>query len=149
MSATKTITVFHAPQTRSSGIVNLLEELHAPYEIYPVNLKAGEQRQPDFLKVNPMGKVPAIRHGDALITEQVAIGIYLADLFSMCSTPLALSLPWSTAHSSAKQGRLPCCRMVMPIPRSKRWWSSFRAGLGCWAIASPQWTYYGARRSLG
>jgi len=34
-----------------------------------------------YLAVNPMGKVPAILHGDALITEQVAIGIYLADLF--------------------------------------------------------------------
>jgi glutathione S-transferase len=44
-------------------------------------MKAGEQRQSAYLAVNPMGKVPAILHGDALITEQVAIGIYLADLF--------------------------------------------------------------------
>jgi glutathione S-transferase len=44
-------------------------------------MQAGEQRQPAYLAVNPMGKVPAIRHGDALITEQVAIYLYLADLF--------------------------------------------------------------------
>jgi len=43
-------------------------------------MKAGEQRQAEYLAVNPMGKVPAIRHGDALITEQVAIYLYLADL---------------------------------------------------------------------
>jgi glutathione S-transferase len=59
----------------------LLEELHAPYTLHDLNMKTGEQRRAAYLAVNPMGKVPAILHGDALITEQVAIGIYLADLF--------------------------------------------------------------------
>jgi glutathione S-transferase len=90
---TSSITVFHAPQTRSSGIVALLEELRAPYRIHAVNLKAGEQRQPAFLAVNPMGKVPAIRHGEALVTEQVAIGIYLADLFSKAGLAPAVDDP--------------------------------------------------------
>jgi glutathione S-transferase len=44
-------------------------------------MKAGEQRKPAYLAINPMGKVPAMLHGDTLVTEQVAIGIYLADLF--------------------------------------------------------------------
>ena len=44
-------------------------------------MKAGEQRQPEYRAVNPMGKVPAIKHGEALVTEQVAIFLYLADLF--------------------------------------------------------------------
>jgi glutathione S-transferase len=44
-------------------------------------LKVSEQRQPAYLAVNPMGKVPALRHGDTLITEQVAIFLYLGDLF--------------------------------------------------------------------
>ena len=52
-----------------------------PYDLRVLNMKAGEQRQPNYLAVNPMGKVPAIKHGEALITEQVAIYIYLADLF--------------------------------------------------------------------
>ena len=81
MPTTKPITLFHAPQTRSSGTLALLEELEAPYRLQLLNMKAGEQRQPAYLAVNPMGKVPAIRHGEQLITEQVAIGIYLADLF--------------------------------------------------------------------
>lgn len=81
MSTTQTITLFHSPQTRSSGALNLLEELKAPYQLHVLNMKAGEQRESAYLAINPMGKVPAIRHGDALITEQVAIGIYLADLF--------------------------------------------------------------------
>lgn len=67
--------------TRSSGALALLEELKAPYKLHVLNMKAGEQRQPAFLAVNPMGKVPAFLHGDALVTEQVAIGIYLAGLF--------------------------------------------------------------------
>lgn len=81
MPTTQPITLFHSPQTRSSGTLALLEELHAPYSLHVLNMKAGEQRQSAYLAVNPMGKVPAILHGDVLITEQVAIGIYLADIF--------------------------------------------------------------------
>ena len=81
MSTTEPITLFHCPQTRSTGVLALLEELKAPYSLHVLNMKAGEQRSAAYLDINPMGKVPAIKHGDALITEQVAIGIYLADLF--------------------------------------------------------------------
>lgn len=81
MPSQQTITLFHSPQSRSTGTLALLEELKAAYSIHPLNMKAGEQRKSEYLAVNPMGKVPAILHGDALITEQVAIGIYLADLF--------------------------------------------------------------------
>ena len=81
MPADDTITLFHAPNSRSSGALTLLEELGAPYELHLLNLQTGDQRQPAFLAINPMGKVPAIRHRDAVVTEQVAIYIYLADLF--------------------------------------------------------------------
>jgi glutathione S-transferase len=81
MSQNDTLVFFHAPNTRSSGTRILLEELSAPHELRVVNMKAGEQRQPAFLAVNPMGKVPAILHRGALVTEQAAIFIYLADLF--------------------------------------------------------------------
>jgi glutathione S-transferase len=77
----RTITLFHAPHSRSGAVRTLLEELGAPYALEVVNLKAGETRTPRYLAINPMGKVPAILHGDALVTEQVAITIYLADLF--------------------------------------------------------------------
>ena len=75
------VTLYHAPQTRSSGAAVLVEELGADVEVKILNMKAGEQRQPSFLAVNPMGKVPAVVDGDALITEQGAIYIYLADRF--------------------------------------------------------------------
>jgi glutathione S-transferase len=75
------LTLFHAPNSRSGAARILLEELGAPYDLHVLNLKKNEQRAPDYLAINPMGKVPAIRHGDALVTEQPAVFIYLADLF--------------------------------------------------------------------
>jgi glutathione S-transferase len=81
MSETGPIILFHAPQSRSSGTLVLLEELGAPYELRVLNMKAGENREAAYLAVNPMGKVPAVLHGGVLVTEQIAIAIYLADLF--------------------------------------------------------------------
>jgi glutathione S-transferase len=72
---------YHSPQTRSSAVLILLEELDAPYALRDVNFKTGAQRQPDYLAVNPLGKVPAIVHDGALVTELAAIFIYLADAF--------------------------------------------------------------------
>jgi glutathione S-transferase len=73
--------LYHSANTRSSGTLQLLEELGADYKLEVINMKAGEQREAAYLAKNPMGKVPAILHNGALITEQVAIYIYLADLF--------------------------------------------------------------------
>ena len=53
-----------------------------PYEVYLLSLSKGENRAPEYLAVNPMGKVPAIRHGDTVITEVAAICTYLADEFT-------------------------------------------------------------------
>jgi glutathione S-transferase len=76
------LTFFHAAQSRSAGVRILLEALGAPYICQKIDFKAEDQRKPDYLAVNPMGKVPAIRHGQSVVTEQVAIYIYLADYFS-------------------------------------------------------------------
>ena len=80
--ADRRIDFYHAPQSRSGGTWMLLEELGADYQMHLLDMKAGEQRQPAYLAINPMGKVPAIRHDGMLITEQVAIFIYLADLYA-------------------------------------------------------------------
>ncbi len=75
------VTLFHCPNTRSTGALILLEELQADYELHVLNMKAGEQRGAAYLAINPMGKVPAILHGEALVTEQAAVYLYLADLY--------------------------------------------------------------------
>jgi glutathione S-transferase len=82
MALDRRVTLFHSPNTRSSGVLALLEELQADYELQVLNMKAGEQRNAAYMAINPMGKVPAIRHGDALVTEQSAVYLYLADLYA-------------------------------------------------------------------
>src|SRR3569832_2731562 len=87
------ITLYYSPQSRATGTRVLLEELGAPYDLHVLNMKASEQRQPAYLAINPLGKVPAIRHGEALVTEQVAITIYLADLYPQAGLTPALNAP--------------------------------------------------------
>jgi glutathione S-transferase len=67
-----------------------IEELAAPYQLHVLNMKIGEQRQAEYLAVNPLGKVPAIRHHGEVVTEQVAIFIYLADAFPQMGLAPAL-----------------------------------------------------------
>ena len=93
MSTTLELTFFHSPQTRSGGVLILLEELGAPYTLRLLNMKNGEQREAAYLAINPMGKVPAILHGDALVTEQVAVYLYLADLFPQAGLTPAIGDP--------------------------------------------------------
>ena len=81
MTTSPKVSFYHAPQTRSGATRALFEELGVDYDMHVLSLKAGDTRKPDYLGVNPMGKVPAIRHGDALITEQPAVMMYLADLY--------------------------------------------------------------------
>ena len=93
MSDNRKLVFFHSPNTRSAGARVLLEELGVPYEMQVINMKAGEQRKPEFLKINPMGKVPSVLHGDQLITEQVALYIYLPDVFPEAGLAPALTDP--------------------------------------------------------
>ncbi len=75
------LTLYHAAPSRSSIVRWMLEELGEPYDLHVLNLAKGEQFEPDYLAINPMGKVPALKHGDAVITEAAAICTYLADEF--------------------------------------------------------------------
>ena len=82
MNPHRKVTLFHAPNSRSTGVLTLLEELGADYELKVLSMKAGDLRKPEYLAINPMGKVPAIQHEGALVTEQIAIFQYLADLYA-------------------------------------------------------------------
>ena len=75
------ITFYHNPRSRAQIVHWMLEETGAPYEIRPIDLQAGENRQPAFLAINPMGKLPTIVHRGVTITEAAAICTYLADAF--------------------------------------------------------------------
>src|SRR6185312_8008454 len=75
------LTLYHAAPSRSSIVLWMLEELGEPYEVQLVSFKKGENRLPEYLAINPMAKVPTLRHGSTIITEGAAICAYLADEF--------------------------------------------------------------------
>jgi glutathione S-transferase len=129
MSNSLELTLYHAPRTRSSGVRILLEELGAPYNLHILNLKRGDQRKPEYLAINPLGKVPAVKHGETIVTEQVAIYIYLADAFPEAGLAPAIGDPlrgsylrWLIFYSSAfepaivdrSQQRVPESRAMSP-----------------------------------
>jgi len=68
------------PQSRGRIARWMLEEVGAPYRTEILEY-GGSMKSPAYLAVNPMGKVPAIRHGDTVVTEGAAICAYLADAF--------------------------------------------------------------------
>lgn len=69
------------PHSRAQMVHFMLEELGVPYRFVLVDFQNGESRAPDYLAVNPMGKVPAITHRGVTVTETGAIIAYLADAF--------------------------------------------------------------------
>jgi glutathione S-transferase len=67
--------------TRSLRALWGLKELGLEFEFIPVNLQAGEHRRPEFLALNPAGKVPVLVDGDLVLTESAAIVLYLAEKY--------------------------------------------------------------------
>jgi len=72
--------------SRASIIKWYLEELNVPYEFVNLDMKAGEHLKPDFLAINPIGKVPAIVDGELKLWESGAILLYLAQKYSQVSS---------------------------------------------------------------
>jgi glutathione S-transferase len=87
------LTLYHASPSRSSVTLWMLEELGQPYDIKMLDLKAGDNRKPDYLAINPMGKVPALKHRDTVITELAAICTYLADEFPRAKLNVPIGTP--------------------------------------------------------
>lgn len=76
------LTLYHAPQSRSSRIVWLLEELGADYDIVYTDIpRMDGSGKPDPRNPHPDKKVPALVHDGALVTESAAVAAYLSDLF--------------------------------------------------------------------
>lgn len=70
---------YHNPQSRGRIIRWMLEEIGQPYETEVIGYD--EIKSPQYLSVNPMGKIPAIKHNNHVVTECAAICAYLADMF--------------------------------------------------------------------
>jgi glutathione S-transferase len=74
------LVLYTNPQSRGRVVRWMLEEIGEPYKVEVVDY-ASTMKGPAYLAINPMGKVPALRHGDAVVTETAAICAYLADAF--------------------------------------------------------------------
>ena len=75
------LTLYHAVPSRSATVRWMLEEVGEPYDVHLLKLSDGDQQKPEYLAVNPQGKVPALKHKGVVITEVAAICAYLADAF--------------------------------------------------------------------
>jgi glutathione S-transferase len=75
------ITLYGAPMTRSLRVSWMLEELGLAWDYRPVDFSSGGHRSPEFLAINPAGKVPALRDGDLVLVESAAICLYLAERY--------------------------------------------------------------------
>src|SRR5215469_18423846 len=67
--------------TRSIRVRWTLQELGVDFEAITVDLLAGEHRSPEFLKINPAGKLPVLVDGEMVLTESIAIVLYLAEKY--------------------------------------------------------------------
>src|SRR6478672_4134926 len=76
------ITLYHHPFSRAAGVVWTLEEVGQPYELQFVDIRKNEQKSPEHLALNPMGKIPVLVDGDVVVTEAAAIALYLADRYA-------------------------------------------------------------------
>jgi glutathione S-transferase len=75
------LTFYTHPQSRGRVVRWMLEEVGEPYETIVLGYNQS-MKDPEYLAINPMGKVPAIKHGDTIVTETAAICAYLADAFA-------------------------------------------------------------------
>jgi glutathione S-transferase len=81
MAMTDELVFYHNPMSRGRIVHWMLEEVGVPYETKILSFEKREHKSPEYLAINPMGKIPAIVHNGTVVTEAAAICAYLADAF--------------------------------------------------------------------
>jgi glutathione S-transferase len=76
-----TITLYGSNASRATRNLWVLEELNLPYQQNKVNAQDGSSRSPEYLAINPLGKVPSLKDGDAVMFESLGINLYLAQKY--------------------------------------------------------------------
>jgi glutathione S-transferase len=110
------LTLYFSPGACSMAAHTVLEEIGKPYKAEPVALRKGQQRTPEYLKLNPMGKVPVLAVDGKKLTENPAILSYLGRAFPEAKLWPATSpdkeaemlslMAWLSAHVHGAFGRM-------------------------------------------
>ena len=124
------ITLYHAPRSRASRFIFLLEELGAPYELAEVTIRRGDGSGAlDSHNPHPHGKVPAIRDGETVVYESAAIALYLTDKFPQADIgPLigdpkrGAYLTWLAYYAGVMEPAWVSAFMKTDVPRGTAGW---------------------------
>lgn len=87
------LVLHYHPYSRAAGTLWALEEADVRYDLKVVDIVKGAQKLPDFLAINPMGKLPTLVDGAVVVTEAAAIALYLADRYAPGELAPALDDP--------------------------------------------------------
>jgi glutathione S-transferase len=125
--------LYYNPRSRAAIAKWMLDECGAKYEIVPIDFAKREHKAPEFLKINPAGKLPALVDGEAKVFESAAICLYLADKFPQANLAPKIDAPergrylslmvYSTAQLEPAMGE--ALLNVQPLPQ--RGWADFEA----------------------
>lgn len=156
MSASR-ITFYSNPQSRAAVIHWMLEELGEPYDTVYLNYQ-GAMKTPEYLAINPMGKVPAIMHDGQVVTEGAAICAFLADQYPQKNLAPAIDSPsrgayyrWLFFAAGPLEEAITMNPWVCPFRRTKaRCWvlAHWSARSMCWSRLCPAPPGFAASSSL-
>ena len=123
------IVLYHHPWSRASGTVWMLEETGIEYELRWVDIMAGAQKTPEFLSLNPMGKLPVLVDGAVVVSESAAIGVYLGDRYASGRLAPALDDP---ARGSYLRWAFFSPSVIEPAAAARPSGGNFNAGAVGW-----------------
>lgn len=125
------VQLYWSPRSRSFSGLWILEETGQPYERVLTDISTGAQKKPEYLAINPMGKVPALKDGDATIAEAAAICAYVAERYpeAKLAPPLgdprrAKYLQWLFFGPSCIEPALIQLFTKLEVPTSTAAWGS-------------------------
>lgn len=132
-----TVVLYHHPFSRAATVVWMLEEVGVPHELRFVDLFTGAHKAPELLKLNPMGKLPVLVDGEAVVTETAAIGLYLADRYAYGTLAPRVDDPargtylrWSFFAPSVVEPGSMAKMLKWEFKDSQAGWGSYEAMLG-------------------
>lgn len=136
------IVLYHHPFSRAANTVWMLEEVGVPYTLRFVDLMSGQHKAPEVLALNPMGKLPILTDGEAVLTESAAIGLYLGDRYASGRLAPKLDDPrrgtylrWSLFAPSVIEPGLMAKAAGWTYKEGQAGWGSFEAMLAAMQAA--------------